>query len=74
MSKDLGGRREYNGMETASSYYLTAKDICRICGVARAKAYRLIRQMNEELREGDKITIAGKVPRKYFEERMCIYG
>ena len=35
-------------------------------------AYKLVRQMNEELEEKGFITIAGRVSRKYYEEKF--YG
>ena len=35
-------------------------------------AYKLIRQLNEELRDKGFITIAGRVNRQYFNERL--YG
>lgn len=33
------------------------------------KAYEIIRQLNAELKEKGYITIAGRVPRSYFEKR-----
>lgn len=33
------------------------------------KAYEIIRQLNTELKEKGYITIAGRVPRSYFEKR-----
>lgn len=35
-------------------------------------AYKIIRQLNSELRKKGYITIAGRVPRDYFEERCCL--
>lgn len=40
--------------------------------VSRAKAYRLIRQMNEELEAMGCIKAAGRISRKYYYERT--YG
>lgn len=37
-------------------------------GVSKTFAYKLVRQMNEELEEKGFITIAGRVSRKYYEE------
>ena len=41
-------------------------------GVSRPYAYKLIRQLNEELKGKGFITIAGRVNRQYFNERL--YG
>ena len=40
--------------------------------VSKPYAYKLIRQLNEELKEKGFITIAGRVNRQYFYERL--YG
>lgn len=49
--------------------FLTAKDIQNILGVKRAKAYEVIRQLNDEMeKEGYKV-LKGKVSRAKFEER-----
>lgn len=38
------------------------------------KAYEIIRTLNAELKEKGYITIAGRVPRAYFEKRCRIGG
>ena len=52
--------------------YVVAEEVAEELGVSRGKAYAIIRQLNEELSEKGYLTLAGKVSRKYFEER--IYG
>ena len=49
--------------------FLSAKDISLHMGVSLSMAYRIIRQLNEELSESGYITIAGRVSRSYFEEK-----
>lgn len=39
-------------------------------GASRGTAYRIIRQLNEELTATGKITLAGRVSRKYAIERL----
>ena len=41
-------------------------------GVSESMAYRIIRQLNKELKEKGYITVAGRVSRKYYQERT--YG
>ena len=41
-------------------------------GISKPYAYKLIKQMNSELRDKGFITISGKVSRRYFEEKF--YG
>ena len=41
-------------------------------GVSKPYAYKLIRQLNKELKDKGFITIAGRINRQYFNERL--YG
>jgi hypothetical protein len=50
------------------SYY-TVKDIQRILGISSSKAYSVIRGLNNELKAKGYITIAGKVSKKFFNEK-----
>ena len=48
----------------------SVQDVCRILGVGTSKAQKIIRQLNEELEKKGYLTIRGKIPRRYFEERF----
>lgn len=53
--------------------FLSATDIADIMEVSKGHAYKIIRVLNDELSAKGFIVVAGKVPRKYFEERCyCI--
>ncbi len=52
--------------------YFTVNDVIEILGVSRSKAYKVIKEMNDQLAEEGYLTVAGKVPRNYFEKRW--YG
>jgi hypothetical protein len=43
-----------------------------ILGVSRAKAYKIVKELNEELAAKGYIVTAGKVPKKFLAERL--YG
>ncbi len=49
--------------------FLNAQDVAEYLEVSISMAYKLIQQLNRELKEQGYITIAGKVSRVYFEER-----
>ncbi len=55
-----------------TNLYYTAKDVQEMMGVSRGKAYKIIRMLNEELEQKGFIVIAGKIPKKFFNERC--YG
>lgn len=44
-------------------------DIKSILDISESKAYKIIQQLNKELKEKGYITIAGRVPIKYFKEK-----
>jgi hypothetical protein len=58
--------------KTSKDLFLTANDISEITGMSAQYAYRLIKQLNEELKDQNFIVINGRVSKKYFEERF--YG
>ena len=51
---------------------LRVEDVAREPDVSVSYAYKVIRQLNKELKEKGFITIAGRINRQYFNER--IYG
>lgn len=52
--------------------FVTADNVANDLGVSTGFAYKLIKRMNEELKAQGYITIAGRISRKYYEERL--YG
>ena len=51
---------------------VTAEIVAKDLGVSKPFAYKLVRQMNDELNAKGYLTVAGRVSRKYYEERF--YG
>lgn len=52
--------------------YYTAGEIAQMLGVSRAKAYKIVKELNEELAAKGYIVIAGKIPRQYLADKY--YG
>lgn len=52
--------------------FVTASEVAKELGVSKPFAYKLVRQMNEELEKQGFITISGRVSRRYYQEK--IYG
>ena len=57
----------------ASNNFMRVDDVAEELGVSTSYAYKLIRKLNAELGEKGIITIAGRVNKQYFTERLC-YG
>ena len=52
--------------------YYTANEIMEMLGISRGHAYKIVKQLNEELSSKGFIVVAGRVPKKYFAEHF--YG
>ena len=52
--------------------FICAEEVAQELSVSKPYAYKLIRQLNEELKEKGFITISARVNRQYFYERL--YG
>lgn len=52
--------------------FVDAQQVAKDFGVSTGYAYKMIRAMNEELKNQGYLTVAGRVSRKYYLER--IYG
>lgn len=56
------------------SYY-NVNEVMEMLGCKQDKAYRIMRAIKQELIKDGKLIAdypAGKVPKKYFDERCCI--
>ena len=58
-------------MTGPESLYMGADEVAAACSVSKAKAYMIIRAENEKLKEQGYLTIAGKLPRRYFESLIA---
>lgn len=52
--------------------YFSAVDIQKMLGVSRAKAYRIVQDLNIKLGNQGYIVIQGRVPKKFFADNF--YG
>ena len=50
--------------------FMTAEDVAKELGTSKAFAYKLIKELNKEMEEKGYITLAGKVNRNFFYEKM----
>ena len=60
------------GKNMNEKIYYSAEDIAKMLGVSMGKAYKILREMNKDLASKGFLTIAGKIPVKYFKEKW--YG
>lgn len=50
--------------------YVNVKDVQEILGISQSKAYRIIKELNSELKAEGYITVQGKVSRNFFNTRI----
>ncbi len=53
--------------------FMKVEDVAEELKVSESHAYKIMRQLNKELREKGLLTVSGRLSRKYFLERTC-YG
>lgn len=51
--------------------FMTAEDVAEELGISKSYAYKIMRQLNAELRKMGKLTVSGKVNRSYFIKKLC---
>ena len=60
------------GVAMEQGVFITAQEVAELLGISKSKAYTIVRKLNEELSAKGFITVAGRVSRKFFEEKL--YG
>jgi len=55
------------------SNFMRVDDVAQELGVSKSYAYKIVRKLNADLKEMGYLTVAGRISRKYFLEKVC-YG
>lgn len=53
---------------------MTAEDVAKELGVSKGHAYKLIRELNGELKKAGYLVIAWKVPKAFWETKFYGYN
>ncbi|MFI3255584.1 MAG: DNA-binding protein [Eubacteriales bacterium] len=56
----------------SNTKFITSAEMATELGISKSYAYKLVRQLNEELESRGFFTLSGKVSRTFFEEKF--YG
>ena len=56
-----------------STTFMKVQDVADELGISKSYAYKIVQQLNEELKAQGFITISGRVNKQYFLERVW-YG
>ena len=50
--------------------FLSASDVSEYMDISIPMAYKIIRKLNDDLKEQGFITVSGKINRRYFEQKV----
>ena len=54
--------------------FLTVAEVAETLGISKSHAYKIVHRLNQELKDKGFITIAGRINRRYFNEKVCYSG
>lgn len=54
--------------------FMKVDDVAKELGISASHAYKIIQQLNKELKVKGYMTISGRVNRKFFMEKFCYSG
>jgi predicted transcriptional regulator len=54
--------------------FMRAEDVAKELGISVSHAYKIMQQLNKELKARGYMTIAGRGNRKFFMEKFCYGG
>lgn len=50
---------------------MSVQEVADELGVSKSYAYKVVKQLNEELRKLGYLTVAGRVNAQYFHKKLC---
>jgi len=56
--------------KTEQSRFMRVEEVAEALQCSESYAYKIMRDLNNELKKKGKIVVSGRLSRKYFEERM----
>lgn len=65
----MNEKKEEHQMQT-EKLFMRVEEVAEVMEVSVAYAYKIIRQMNEELKKTGCITLQGRIDRKFFYEHF----
>ena len=71
-NEDQKGGNSMKATYKKTTNFLTAEEVAEILGVSLSTAYRIIKRLNEELKAQGFITVAGKISKRYFEQKVAL--
>ena len=51
--------------------FLTVNEVAEELNVSKSYAYKIVRELNEQMREQGYLTISGRVNTSFFRKKLC---
>lgn len=51
--------------------FMSVQEVADELGVSKSYAYKVVKQLNEELKKLGYLTVAGRVNTQYFHKKLC---
>ena len=51
--------------------FMTVEEVAAELGVSKSYAYKIVKQLNDELQKLGHLTVAGRVNTNYFRKKVC---
>ena len=51
--------------------FMTVEEVAAELGVSKSYAYKIVKQLNDELQKLGYLTVAGRVNNNYFRKKVC---
>ena len=65
-------RKETTTVVSSKNAFIFASEVSEKLCVSRAYGYRIVKKLNEELKEQGYLTIDGRTSRRYFDEKFYL--
>lgn len=56
-----------------SNTFMRVDEVAEALGVSKSYAYKVVQKLNDELKQMGYMTVAGRINKRYFLEKVC-YG
>lgn len=71
VSERAANKNMQEGGDAVSNTFMTVDEVAVEMGVSKSYAYKIIRRLNQEMKELGYLTISGRVNKQYFMKKVC---
>lgn len=54
--------------------FMNVEEVAKELGISKSYAYKIVRQLNAEMKSLGYLTISGRINRQFFLEKVCYAG